>query len=191
MWALVVPSLRAALVATGLFALASLGACGGASADVSVPSAPTTAEPRPQPGAEPGAPREMPPKRGGLDEKLGAPCEPLAPATCGRDGRVAVVRHVQYDARLAPKLRRVRSHDGRGGPTAHTFDRAVALEGSRLWIVSTCLMCRVQSDLLTIVDLGSATQAQLLEAQRELGLDAREPLATEADWAKTIAALVE
>lgn len=98
---------------------------------------------------------------------------------CGKDGRVASVVAFGRHADVMPKERAARSD----GPRA----LALAVADGRVYSESVCIACRILTETTTVVDLELATDAVLLELQKNIGVSADFPLRTEQAWRSALA----
>lgn len=126
--------------------------------------------------------------RGPLPEevaKLGTPC-PNPPeagsfgvySACGRDGHIGLV---SLPKRTGMPGSAKRLEGSTGGVI-------VAIEENRVWVQSTCPMCRTFMETTTIADLQHATDDQLLGLQMSAELANKSPLRDAAAWEAAVAA---
>lgn len=116
---------------------------------------------------------------------LGKPCPPDGthdPSTsngvCNKEGRIGLV--VLNRRTGVPEGARL--FEG-------SFGRVVvAVEASRVWVQSTCVMCRVLSESTSIADLSLATDDQLVSLQTEAEMPPSPLLRTPAAWREAVAA---
>lgn len=105
---------------------------------------------------------------------LGAPCDAPVPegstAQCGLSGKVAIVstRTRSWPPGLQTVVPRRTSND------PNHFEQfpvgAVGLERGRVWVASSCAICRTLVEDTQVVDIALATDVQLADLQARLGM---------------------
>lgn len=123
------------------------------------------------------APTAPPPEDAVL---LGQPCpdpsvqrDPTGPYVgCGRDGKIGLV---SWNGRrpLPADARRLEGSMG---------NVLVAVEANRVWVQSTCPMCRTFLETTIVVDLAHATDEQLAQAETSAELQNKSLLRDAAAW---------
>ncbi|NOU27894.1 MAG: hypothetical protein HOO96_08320 [Polyangiaceae bacterium] len=105
---------------------------------------------------------------------LGAPCDAPVPdrtaAQCGLSGKVSIVSTnlpawpAGLQAIAPPPASNEPNHFEQYPVTR------VGLQRGRVWVASSCAICRTQVDEVQVVDIALATDAQLAQLQARLGI---------------------
>lgn len=136
-------------------------------------------------GPEPEEPRAVSttsPVAPAPDDPVGRPCGPDDGKTCGTRGRVAVgvVQTTNMTRRVKPPCtlpeREPKSPFDPGGYTTG------CVEGDRVYVVATCMECRIFSEWMMVAIVSEMTDAQLEEAQQRARLPKSPLLKTTASW---------
>lgn len=130
-----------------------------------------TAEP-PQPDPESAfpTPSPLPPTLASLGTPCEAPTPERASAQCGLSGKVSIVS--THTPAWPAGLRAVAPRPSSNDP--NHFEQfpvsGVGLERGRVWVSSTCAICRTPVGETQVVDIALATDAQLADLQARLGM---------------------
>ncbi len=149
---------------------------------VQAPAPPPSAKP-----AEPVAPTAFP-----LDSlqsnapKLGAACGESQRAFCGQSGRIAVTGYRFEHHRFREDLPCKPLGTTRTSLTVEREIASACVAGDRLYVETTCIVCRISSGTVVEGLVSEMTHGQLEFVQRHAGLRGA-PLRTAAAWERAIA----
>ncbi|MBS2014970.1 MAG: hypothetical protein JST00_18915 [Deltaproteobacteria bacterium] len=142
-------------------------------------------------GPEPDEPRAAPttpPVAPSPDDPVGRPCGPDDTKTCGTKGRVAV--GVMQTTNMAKRMKppcTLPERDPKApfDPGGHTTG---CIEGERVYVVGSCMECRIFSEWMMVAVVSEMTDAQLEEAQQRARLPRSPLLKTTASWKGALSA---
>lgn len=130
-----------------------------------------TAEPPPaDPESAYPPPSPLPPLLAPLGRACGAPVPEYSVAQCGLGGKVAVVstNRGSWPAGLRAI---VPGRPAKDPPRFEEFPvNHVGFERGRVWVASSCAICRTEVEETRVVDIALATDDQLVDLQVRLGM---------------------
>jgi len=117
--------------------------------------------------------------------KLGSSCASELPTgaafTCGQDHRIASMT-IPFAKMPAHSVVRYRKPDPNRPPTVAMNNSEVMIDGSHIWLETSCGMCRMMMFSTTVIDLRLIDDQDLATQQTNIGLPASPLLRTAKAW---------